>query len=492
MPWLMQLMRRQSWCEDVTRLLYAHEAEVSVERRNQFTEPPPSYSLADCVLIYTAFQHKDTQWDNSLFLKVCSGRRSIDMAEQERQVKCLIAAFRGSEGSKDQEVWVKIPPSTIFVNAVNSKGKSTRTEAARRLSVFQGKPYHATHMSNRYRNNPLTDLTGPFVPGKGQSYFRVEFLANTKAHNYVLSRLRRVLNSMQTHAEERTNAADGTPGRCLATLEELVNKAATQKLICPTTKVPIFNEAGDGDTARSHPFQASPERPDDRLADYSMNTYFLSVLAANVSCAGAWGKPDWYFFEVVCGRSDTVVDCGMTTVPETYALKQPAAHRDLRELLRQGKLPPPLPAEDPPAKRSRVVEPSATPADAAPPAPAQAVASGPAVESPAAPAVDVAATVAATVVATPPPAGGPPVVVAPSPDERHKNARAALSQNRSESHALAIKTRDLENQLAELKAKMDRLDVEKPALECELKAAAKAAGRTHGAMDAFLGKRKAD
>lgn len=140
MPWLMQLMRRQSWCEDVTRLLYAHEAEVSVERRNQFTEPPPSYSLADCVLIYTAFQHKDTQWDNSLFLKVCSGRRSIDMAEQERQVKCLIAAFRGSEGSKDQEVWVKIPPSTIFVNAVNSKGKSTRTEAARRLSVFQGKP----------------------------------------------------------------------------------------------------------------------------------------------------------------------------------------------------------------------------------------------------------------------------------------------------------------------------------------------------------------
>ncbi|KAH8093442.1 cyclic pyranopterin monophosphate synthase [Aureococcus anophagefferens] len=215
-------------------------------------------------------------------------------------------------------------------------------------------------MSNRYRNNPRTDLTGPFVPGKGQSYFRVEFLANTKAHNYVLSRLRRVLNSMQTHAEERTNAADGTPGRCLATLEELVNKAATQKLICPTTK------AGDGDTARSHPFQASPERPDDRLADYSMNTYFLSVLAASVACAGAWGKPDWYFFEVVCGRSDTVVDCGMTTVPETYALKQPAAHRDLRELLRQGKLPPPLPAEDPPAKRSRVVEPSATPADAAP------------------------------------------------------------------------------------------------------------------------------
>ncbi|KAH8044734.1 hypothetical protein JL720_17000 [Aureococcus anophagefferens] len=57
---------------------------------------------------------------------------------------------------------------------------------------------------------------------------------------------------------------------------------------------------------------------------------------------------------------------------------------------------------------------------------------------------------------------------------------------------LAIKTSDLENQLAELKAKMDRLDVEKPALECELKAAAKAAGRTHGAMDAFLGKRKAD
>ncbi|KAH8061173.1 cyclic pyranopterin monophosphate synthase [Aureococcus anophagefferens] len=237
--------------------------------------------------------------------------------------------------------------------------------------MIRTRRYHATHMSNRYRNNPLTDLTGPFVPGKGQSYFRVEFLANTKAHNYVLSRLRRVLNSMQTHAEERTNAADGTPGRCLATLEELVNKAATQKLICPTTK------AGDGDTARSHPFQASPERPDDRLADYSMNTYFLSVLAANVSCAGAWGKPDWYFFEVVCGRSDTVVDCGMTTVPETYALKQPAAHRDLRELLRQGKLPPPLPAEDPPAKRSRVVEPSATPADAAPPAPAQAATSGP-------------------------------------------------------------------------------------------------------------------
>ena len=80
----------------------------------------------------------------------------------------------------------------------------------------------------------------------------------------------------------------------------------------------------------------------------------MSVLAANFSCAGAWGKPDWYFFDVVCGRSDTVVDCGMTTVPETYALKQPAAHRDLRELLRQGKFPPPLPAEDPPAKRSRV------------------------------------------------------------------------------------------------------------------------------------------
>ena len=139
MPWLMQLMRRQSWCEDVTRLLYAHEAEVSVERRNQFAEPPPSYSLESCVLIYTAFQHKDTQWDNSLFLKVCSGRRSIDMAEQERQVKCLIAAFRGSEGNKDQEVWVKIPPSTIFVKAVNPKGKSTRVEAARRLGVFQGK-----------------------------------------------------------------------------------------------------------------------------------------------------------------------------------------------------------------------------------------------------------------------------------------------------------------------------------------------------------------
>lgn len=140
MPWFMRLMRRQSWCEDVTRLLYAHEAEVSVERREQFAEPPPSYTLDDCLLIYTPLQHKDTQWNNSLFLKVCSGRRSIDMAEQERQVKCLIAAFRGSEGSKDQEVWVKIPPSTIFVNAVNSKGKSTRTEAARRLSVFQGKP----------------------------------------------------------------------------------------------------------------------------------------------------------------------------------------------------------------------------------------------------------------------------------------------------------------------------------------------------------------
>lgn len=115
--------------------------------------------------------------------------------------------------------------------------------------------YHATHMSNRYRNNPLTDLTGPFVPGKGQSYFRVEFLANTKAHNYVLSRLRRVLNSMQTHAEERTNAADGTPGRCLATLEELVNKAATQKLICPTTKVPIFNEAWSRADSNKHRFR---------------------------------------------------------------------------------------------------------------------------------------------------------------------------------------------------------------------------------------------
>ena len=102
--------------------------------------------------------------------------------------------------------------------------------------------YDNHHMSKRYRSNPLTDIPGPFVPGKGQSYFRVEFLANTKAHNYVLSRLRRVLNSMQSHAEERTNAADGTPGRCLATLKELVNKAATQKLICPTTKVGIFNE----------------------------------------------------------------------------------------------------------------------------------------------------------------------------------------------------------------------------------------------------------
>ena len=223
-----------------------------------------------------------------------------------------------------------------------------------------------------------------------------------------------------------------------------------------------------------------------------MNTYFLTVLAANFSCAGAWGKPDRYFFDVVCGRSDTVVDCGMTTVPETYALQQPRAHRDLRELLRQGKFPPPLPAEDPPAKRSRVEEPPATPADAASPAPAQAAASGPAVESSAAPAVDVAATVAATVVATPPPAGGPPVVVAPSSDERHKNARAALARNRAESHTLALKTRDLEKQLAELKAQMEQLGVEKPALERELKAAAKAAGRGHGAMDAFLVKRKAD
>ncbi|KAK7241468.1 hypothetical protein SO694_00058119 [Aureococcus anophagefferens] len=300
-------------------------------------------------------------------------------------------------------------------------------------------------MSNRYRNNPLTDLTGPFVPGKGQSYFRVEFLANTKAHNYVLSRLRRVLNSMQTHAEERTNAADGTPGRCLATLEELVNKAATQKLICPTTK------AGDGDTARSHPFQASPERPDDRLADYSMNTYFLSVLAANVSCAGAWGKPDWYFFEVVCGRSDTVVDCGMTTVPETYALKQPAAHRDLRELLRQGKLPPPLPAEDPPAKRSRVVEPSATPADAAPPAPAQAATPGP-------------------------PPGRP-------------RAPAVLGELTSQMNALKVKIRQLESQRDQLETEQGQLTAARPGLVLQLNAASAAAASP--AMSAFFQPRRA-
>jgi hypothetical protein len=274
MPWLMQLMRRQSWCEDATRLLYAHEAEVSVERRNQFAEPPPSYSLESCVLIYTAFQHKDTQWDNSLFLKVCSGRRSIDMAEQERQVKCLIAAFRGSEGRALQEVLVKIPPSTIFVKAVNSNGKPTATEAARLLGVFQGKPpftapllansirmirtrarrYDASHMSTRYRDNPLTDIPGPFVPGKGQSYFRVEFLANTKAQNYVLSRLRLLFNNMPAHAKSRKNA-DGTPGRCLATLEEMVNKAATQKLICPTTKVPIFNEARSRADSNKHRFR---------------------------------------------------------------------------------------------------------------------------------------------------------------------------------------------------------------------------------------------
>ena len=56
--------------------------------------------------------------------------------------------------------------------------------------------YDASHMSTRYRDNPLTDIPGPFVPGKGQSYFRVEFLANTKAQNYVLSRLRLLFNNM--------------------------------------------------------------------------------------------------------------------------------------------------------------------------------------------------------------------------------------------------------------------------------------------------------
>ena len=85
-----------------------------------------------------------------------------------------------------------------------------------------------------------------------------------------------------------------------------------------------------------------------------------------------------------------------------------------------------------------------------------------------------------------------PSFVAPSPDERHKNARAALARNRAESHTLALKTRDLEKQLAELKAQMEQLGVEKPALERELEVAAGAAGRTHGAMDSFLVKRKAD
>ena len=105
----------------------------------------------------------------------------------------------------------------------------------------RARSYDPRKMSKRYRDNPLTDIPGPFVPGKGQSYFRVEFLANTKAHNYVLSRLRILFENMPASAKSRKNA-DGTPGRCLATLEEIVNKAATQKLICPTTKVGIFNE----------------------------------------------------------------------------------------------------------------------------------------------------------------------------------------------------------------------------------------------------------
>lgn len=114
--------------------------------------------------------------------------------------------------------------------------------------------YAANKMSRRYRDNPLTDLTGPFVPGKGQSYFRVEFLANTKAHNHVLSRLRILLENMPAHAKSRKNA-DGTPGRCLATLEEIVNKAATQKLICPTTKVAIFNEVRFRADSNKHRFR---------------------------------------------------------------------------------------------------------------------------------------------------------------------------------------------------------------------------------------------
>ncbi|KAH8065364.1 hypothetical protein JL720_12779 [Aureococcus anophagefferens] len=205
----------------------------------------------------------------------------------------------------------------------------------------------------------------------------------------------------------------------------------------------------------SNLMQASPDRPDEGNVDYAMDTFLIVWLGVNGSIISAWGKATAYIASAAPGG---------------------ATSRMLR------RAPSAAPAAQKP-KRLRVDEPSAPPA--------QAAASGPAVESPAAPAVGVAATVAATVVATPPPAGGPPVVVAPSPDERHKNARAALSQNRLRA-TLAIKTRDLENQLAELKAKMDRLDVEKPALECELKAAAKAAGRTHGAMDAFLGKRKAD
>ncbi|KAH8052927.1 hypothetical protein JL721_10746 [Aureococcus anophagefferens] len=298
--------------------------------------------------------------------------------------------------------------------------------------------YHATHMSNRYRNNPLTDLTGPFVPRKGQSYFRVEFLANTKAHNYVLSRLRRVLNSMQTHAEERTNAADGTPGRCLATLEELVNKAATQKLICPTTKVPIFNEAWSRADSNKHRFRRASSRP--------------------TSPARAWGKPDWYFFEVVCGRSDTVVDCGMTTVPETYALKQPAAHRDLRELLRQGKLPPPLPAEDPPAKRSRVVEPSATPARAA-----RAPRAGRRARRPAA----ARAAVARPVLATPASFGGPPAAPSAGPMARFAEAKESLERNRAPSIDVATELAELTSQMDLLKVKIRQLESQRDQLETE-------------------------
>ncbi|EGB08993.1 hypothetical protein AURANDRAFT_63568 [Aureococcus anophagefferens] len=321
-------------------------------------------------------------------------------------------------------------------------------------------------MSKKYRDAPLTNIPGPRTTA-GQSYFRVEYLANP--NNYLLSRLQKIFQRMTASAADRTDD-NGVKGVRRVTFDEVVAKTVEQLCMCPA-----------GVPGASNLMQASPDRPDEGNVDYAMDTFLIVWLGVNGSIISAWGKATAYMFDVLCGVSDVVVPV-LGDMPAPAPKRTPAAYRDLARMLREGTFPPPPAAQKP--KRLRVDEPSAPPA--------QAAASGPAVESPAAPAVDVAATVAATVVATPPPAGGPPVVVAPSPDERHKNARAALSQNRSESHALAIKTRDLENQLAELKAKMDRLDVEKPALECELKAAAKAAGRTHGAMDAFLGKRKAD
>ena len=133
-PWLMQVIRRQNYRDAISLLSFAHAAEFSVERCDQFSDQPGSYTLKDCTIIFTIFQHSQVQWTRARFVRLCSTRSNVDIPEQRRQADILLACSRAGLQNSTQEVWTLTPPDTEFIC------QPSANEAARVLARFEGVP----------------------------------------------------------------------------------------------------------------------------------------------------------------------------------------------------------------------------------------------------------------------------------------------------------------------------------------------------------------